>query len=137
MPYFKNSESAEELVATAIDLMRVERDAIVSGSFEAVYDLTDEKSALLTAIDARFSELAKLDKTPALQARLAELYQLALTLSRNAASNQKLLEAAQQGVEKTREELRAVSANVDPGFYAPGGRKIPVSVSGAGHSRKF
>jgi len=137
MAYFKGSESAEALVIIALDLMKTERAAIVSGSFEAVYDLTDEKSELLQAIEARFSEIAKLEKTPALEARLAQLHHLALALSHTAASNQRLLESAQASFKKTEQELRATKAKSDPGFYASNGQKISVASVGSGNVRKF
>lgn len=137
MAYFKGTESAEALVVIALDLMKTERAAIVSGSFEAVYNLTEEKTALLNAIDARFSEIAKLEKTPELEVRLAQLHHLALALSHNASSNQRLLEAAQASIKKTQQELQAAAVKSDPGFYAASGKKIAVASPYASSIRKF
>ena len=136
MTYFTGSESAEKLIEIALDLMKTERDAITSGSFETVYDLTQDKLDLLQAIEDRFTEISAQERTASVVERRSKLQELASKLRQNALSNQKLLRAVQDGVEKARIEVEGHAPNREAIFYAPNGGKISVGGSAAGTIRK-
>ena len=137
MTYFKATDSAERLIKIALGLMKKEREAIVSGAFDTVYDLTDEKIDLLASIEERFADLAAEKKTASTLARQSQLHELVLALSNDAATNQRMLRAAREGVEKARIEITKDVSVSNTTFYAPGGGKIAVGGSMVGTSRKI
>lgn len=124
---FKTIESPETLIEVALELMKTERAAIVSGDFDRIYNLTEEKFELLEAIEKQFSDLATEAQSEDFLARRSRLHDLALALSRDAEANQKLLRAAQDGVEKARHDVLGTTFNPEASFYAPGGSRITIS----------
>lgn len=114
------------LMRVGIDLMKEERQAIVSGAFDMLEELARKKTDLLAEIDKRFSAIETGDTSDGARALRAELVGLGNILSRRAAENLNLLESARQGVSTALGELAdADSADHAPGFYASSGQKIP------------
>lgn len=85
------SETKESLIEELVDLLRVERDAIRGGEFDALEGLADRKLALMDALAG----------TPARKL---------LAVQQSAHENRKLLEAALTGVRAAQTRLKAIRA---------------------------
>ncbi len=126
-----NLRSIDALTRFGIDLLQRERKAILSGAFDQLSEIADQKTALLDEIENRAESMAREQTTPERQARRESLLGVSSILSRRASENQNLLSSAINGAKKAAEMIDRLNTGGPAGFYGATGQKIATSAQSA------
>lgn len=123
--------SADSLTRYGITLLQKERSAILSGSFDDLADLADQKAALLDEIENRAEAIAPDQTNRDRLEQRKSLMGVASILSRRASENQNLLSSAVNGAKKATDMIERLNGGGAAGFYGATGHKIATSHQGA------
>lgn len=116
--------SVDALTRYGITLLQKERTVILSGSFDQLAELSEQKTKLLDEIEKRAADVSRDKTTPERQEQRKSLLGVATILSRRAVENQSLLESAINGAKKANEMIQRLNTNNVTGFYSATGQKI-------------
>jgi hypothetical protein len=105
-------------------LLASEKEALLSGDFVGVGAAAKEKAALAEELDRQLTNAQSAASLPALRGKLAKIAQIS-------AENERLLEAAKNGVLSARSRLKdIVYRERNVGVYAEGGAKVMSAEAG-------
>lgn len=121
-----NAKRIQVLATQGIDLLRTEREAILSGQFEKLESIRVEKNTLMEEIEQRLSILELARATPDAKLERERLGSTISLLSRRAKQNLKLLEGARAGAQNAQAQLVQATGSVptEIGLYSPEGARI-------------
>lgn len=105
-------------------LLASEKEALLSGDFMRVGAVASEKAALAGELDRQLTNAQSSAAAPAFRGKLARIAQ-------SAAENERLLDAAKNGVISARNRLKdIVYRERNVGVYAEGGAKVMSAEAG-------
>lgn len=112
------TSALNDVIESLVALLSEEKSALLAGDFGKVCALTKEKERRATELDHLLTDAATARAVPAFRRRLAEI-------AKAAGENEKLLEAARNGVVSARARLKdVVYRERNIGAYAESGAKI-------------
>lgn len=117
--------STDALTRFGLDLLQQERAAILSGSFDALTDLAERKTALLDEIENRAEAVGRDQTAPERKQLQQGLHGVVSILSRRAKENQNLLSSAMKGAQNARDMIRRLDEIGASSFYGASGHRIP------------
>lgn len=107
-----------------IELLASEKDALLAGDFVGVGGAAKAKAKLAEELDRLLTNAASAASVPAFRSKLAKIAQLS-------AENERLLEAAKNGVLSARSRLKdIVYRERNVGVYGEGGAKVMSAEAG-------
>ncbi len=130
----KHIEQTAALLRSGLSLLEREREAILAGAFDRLDGLTEEKSALLVSIEGLLDKKIGLPDGAAKN----QLRRIAADFIECAASNARLLEAAQAGATAGSQEMHNTTKPKETSiFYTVDGKKVKSNTSSFSTSSRF
>lgn len=118
------TKSLSATIDSLLDLLVSEKEALLAGDFMRVGAAAKGKAKLAEELDRQLTNAHSAASVPAFRARLAKLAQLS-------AENERLLDAAKNGVISARNRLKdIVYRERNVGVYGKGGAKVMSAEAG-------